>query len=133
MSVTRRTSRANAVGMNPASTSVFGLVSLVTLSWSLLPDRLTDQRLRDLLEAVPTGLLEHVPVAVRQGLSFLYGVASAVVGHVTYQGRWARRGEAITWTPRSPDTTRLFMLFYVRERSGLCNPHQDCRKSRGKT
>jgi hypothetical protein len=47
-----------------------GIVGDTVVGPDLLPDRLTAQRYRDLLETVLPGLLEDVPLAVRQRLWF---------------------------------------------------------------
>jgi hypothetical protein len=47
-----------------------GIVGDIVVGPYLLPDRLTAQRYRDFLETVLPGLLEDVPLAVRQRLWF---------------------------------------------------------------
>jgi hypothetical protein len=60
----------------------------------MLPDRLTDQRYRDFLETVLSGLLEGVPLAVWQRLWFQHDGAPGHYGedirqwlNATYPGR----------------------------------------------
>jgi hypothetical protein len=86
-----------------------GIVGDIVVGPYLLPDTLT-QRYRDFLETVLPGLLEDVPLAVRQSLWFQHDQAPAHYGkdvrqwlNATYPGRWIRRGGLIAWHPRSPD------------------------------
>jgi hypothetical protein len=90
----------------------------------LLPDRLTAQRYRDFLETVLPGLLEDVPLAVRQSLWFQHDGAPAHCGedvrqwlNATYPGRRIGHGGPIAWPPRSPDLTRMdfFLWGHLKE------------------
>jgi hypothetical protein len=80
----------------------------------LLPDRLTAQRSRDFLETVLPGLLEDVPLAVRQRLWFQHDGAPAHYGedvrqclNATYPRRWIGCEGLIARPPRSPDLTPM--------------------------
>jgi hypothetical protein len=107
----------------------------------LLPDRLIAQRYRDFLETVLPGLLENVPLAVRQRLWFQHDGAPAHYGedvrhwlYATYPVRWIGRGGPIAWPPRSPDLTPMdFFPVGAPEGASLRSPFQDYRRSCGKT
>jgi hypothetical protein len=60
------------MGRKSPSESAFGVESSrdIAVGPYLLPERLTAQRYRDILETVLPGLLEDVPLSVRQGLWF---------------------------------------------------------------
>jgi hypothetical protein len=70
------------VGIKSASASVFGLATSGTSSWAPIcsPDRLTAQRCCDFLGSVLPGLLEYVPLAMRQMLWFQHDEAPAHYG-----------------------------------------------------
>jgi hypothetical protein len=85
----------------------------------LLPDRLTAQQYSDILETVLPGLLEDVPLAVRQSLWFQHDGAPAHYEedvrqwlNATYPGRWIGRGGPTAWPPRSPDITPMYFLLW---------------------
>jgi hypothetical protein len=107
----------------------------------LLPDRLTAQRYRDFLETVLPGLLEDVPLAVRQKLWFQHDAAPAHYVEDVWQwfnstcpGKWIERGGLIPWPPRSPDLTPMdFFPVGTPEGASLRSPSQDCWRSRGST
>jgi hypothetical protein len=80
----------------------------------LPPDRLTAQLYRGFLETVLPGLLEDVPLAVRQRLLFQHDGAPAHYGedvrqwlNETCPGTWIGRGWPIAWPPRSLDLTSI--------------------------
>jgi hypothetical protein len=91
-----------------------GIFGDIVMGPNLLPDRLTAQRYCDFLETVLPGLLENVPLAVRQRLWFQHNRAPAHYGedvqqwlNVTYPGRWIGRGGPIKWPPWSLDLTPM--------------------------
>jgi hypothetical protein len=101
-----------------------GTVGDIVVGPYLLPDRLTAQRYRDFLETVLLGLLEDVPLAVRQRLWFQHDGAPAHYGedvrqwlNATYPGRWIGRGGPIAWPLRSPDLTPMdfFLWGHLKE------------------
>jgi hypothetical protein len=76
-----------------------GIVGIIVVGPYLLPDKLTAQRYRDILETVLPGLFEDVPLAVRQRTWFQQDGAPAHYGengrqwlNATYPGRWIGRG-----------------------------------------
>jgi hypothetical protein len=86
----------------------------------LLPEKLTAQRYRDLLENILQRFLEDVPLAVRKRMGLQHDGAPAHFGegvwqslNATYPGRWTGRGGPIIWSPRSPDLTPTD--FYLKE------------------
>jgi hypothetical protein len=97
------------------SVSVWAGISWdIVLGPYLLPDRLTANLYRDFLENVLPGLLEDVPLAVRQKLWFQHDGTPAHFGedvrqwlNATYPGRWIRCGGPIAWRPQSPDLTSM--------------------------
>jgi hypothetical protein len=91
-----------------------GIVGVTVVGPYLLPDRLTAQRYHGFLETVLPGLLEDVPLAVRQRLWFQHDRAPAHYGenarqwlNATYPGRWIGLGGPIAWPPQSPDLTPM--------------------------
>jgi hypothetical protein len=73
----------------------------------LLPDTVTDQCYRDFLDPVVPMLLDDVPEAVWQGLSFQQDGAPAHCGedvrqwlNATYPGRWTGCRGPIAWPRR---------------------------------
>jgi hypothetical protein len=101
-----------------------GIVGDIVVGPYLLPDKLTAQQYRDFLETVLPGLLQDVPLAVRQRLWFQHDGAPAHYGediwqwlNETYPGRWIGRGGPIAWPFRSPDPTPVdfFLWGYVKE------------------
>jgi hypothetical protein len=96
-----------------------GIVGDIVVGPCLLSERLTAQRYREFLETVLPGLLEDVPLAVRQRLWFQHDGARAHYGedvrqwlNATYPGRWIGRGGPIAWPPRSSDLTPMDFFFF---------------------
>jgi hypothetical protein len=63
-----------------------GIIGNIVMGPYLLPDRLTAQRHHDFLETVLPGLLEDVPLAVRQRLWFQHDGAPAHYGKMSGSG-----------------------------------------------
>jgi hypothetical protein len=63
-----------------------GIVGDIVVGLYLLPDRLTAQRYRDFLETLLPGLLEDVPLAVRQHLRFQHDELQRTMGKISGSG-----------------------------------------------
>jgi hypothetical protein len=113
------------------SVSIWAGIVGDTVMWPcLLPDRLTGQWYCDFLETVVLGLLEDVPLAVRQRLWFQHDRAPAHCGedvwkqlNTTYPEMWTGNWGLIRWPLRSLDLTLMGFFF-------SCGGY---RRSRGKT
>jgi hypothetical protein len=108
-----------------------GIVGDIVVAPYLLPDSLTVQRYCDFLETVLPGLLENVPLAVRQRLWFQHDGAPAHYEedvrqwlNATFPGRWIRRGGPIAWPPRSPHLTQMdfFLWGHLKEQVYAVSP-----------
>lgn len=76
----------------------------------VLPDRLTGERYLQFLQDNLPGLLEDVPLHIRQNMWLLQDGAPAHFSlevreflNNTFPNRWVGRGEPVAWPPRSPD------------------------------
>jgi hypothetical protein len=101
----------------------------------LLPDGLTAWWYYDFLVTVLPGLLEDVPLAVRERLWFQHSGAPAHYGedvqqwlNVTYSGRWIGCGGPIAWPPGSQDLTLMDFLCGDTWRSNFTQPVQGLSK-----
>jgi hypothetical protein len=101
-----------------------GIVGDIVVGPYLLPGRLTAQRYRDFLKTVLPGLLEDVPLTVRQRLWFQHDGAPAHYRedvrqclNATYPGRWIEGAAPIAWPLWSPDPTPMdfFLWGHLKE------------------
>lgn len=91
-----------------------GIINDYLIGPYILPPRLTGRIYSIFLEEVLPGLLEDIPLDIRQHLWFQHDGAPAhfsvdVQEHLnaTFGGRWIGRGGPVAWPPRSPDLTPL--------------------------
>jgi hypothetical protein len=99
----------------------------------LLPDRPTAQRYNDFLRAVQPGLVEDVPLAVRQKLWFQHNGAPGTVGKLCSTSQTRHIQEDFMASSVDVSNSDGFLPVGTPEGSCLCSPCQDYRRSRGKT
>jgi len=100
-----------------------GIVADQLIGPFVLPPRLNGDVYLDFLRNTLPGLLEEVPLNIRQQMIFQHDGAPAhfyreVRNYLdeAYPGRWIGRGGPIAWPPRSPDLTSLdfFLWGYLK-------------------
>jgi hypothetical protein len=118
----------------------FLAVADIVVGPHLLSGMLTAQQYRNYRETVLPGLLENMPLAVRQRLWFQHDWAPAHFAeharqwlNATYSGRWIGCRRPIARPPRSPELN-LDGLFPMGTHEGtrLCSLFQDSRRASGK-
>jgi hypothetical protein len=117
-----------------------GITRNIVMGTCLLTDRLSAQWYHDFHEIVLLGMLEDVPLALRQRLWFQHDGAALRYGedvwqwlNMTYSGSWIGCGGQIAWHPLSLDLTGWFFHVGSLEGAHLYSPSQDDQRSFGKT
>lgn len=87
-----------------------GIVNGVLVGPHILPDRLRGENYLAFLQNDLPGLLEDVPLNIRQDMWLLQDGAPAHFGRevrefldTTFENNWIGRGGPVAWPPRSPD------------------------------